>query len=299
MHDDPHLSAPTCHCSWHGPPAADEPTGLVIGAGGADVAEVDVAEVDVAEATGPARVWSRRAVLQGALVGAGLGATGLAGLLGLTGRSRAGARAVAPTAAGGAPEGLAAGLAPIDAAATVAAPAERLLPTTTVPAGGSCPSPQPAPTTTAAGAPPRRVMFPMGPTPRCAILDNFGDPRGSGRRHEGIDILATLGQDVYAVADGELVDQADATASLSGNAWGLEAFEDGTYYFFAHLSGFAPGLRTGDCVRKGQLIGYVGDTGNPGPGNYHLHFEVRPNGKRGAAIDPLPLLEVPASCTIT
>ena len=142
------------------------------------------------------------------------------------------------------------------------------------------------------------LLFPMGPSPRCDILDNFGDARSGGRSHEGIDILATLGQDVYAVADGVLVNQADASASLSGNGWGLTA-DDGTYYFFAHLSGFAAGLAVGDRVRRGQLIGYVGDTGNPGPGNYHLHFEVHPGGQRAAAVDPLPLLEVPFMCTVT
>ena len=163
---------------------------------------------------------------------------------------------------------------PIERAATVTAPAKRL----------------------------RRVggiMFPMGPEPRCDILDNFGDARSGGRAHEGVDILATLGQEVYAVADGVLVNQADASASLSGNAWGLTADDDGTYYFFAHLSRFADGLKLGDRVRRGQVIGYVGDTGNPGPGNNHLHFEVHPGGQRAAAVDPLPLLEVPFECTIT
>ncbi len=282
MHDDPLLPSPSCPCGWHGEPA------------------VDLGTVEPGDETlrAAGRSWSRRAVLQGALLGTGLGLAGLAGFGGLAragSRSPAGASSV-PTTVPAAPLEQATAGAVIDEAATVAAPAERLLPTTTVAPGPACPSPLPTPT--ASGAP-RRVMFPMGPTPRCAILDNFGDPRGSGRRHEGIDILATLGQEVYAVADGELVDQADASASLSGNAWGLVAFEDGTYYFYAHLSGFAAGLRPGDCVRKGQLIGYVGDTGNPGPGNYHLHFEVRPGGKRASAVDPLPLLDVPASCTIT
>ena len=50
-------------------------------------------------------------------------------------------------------------------------------------------------------------------------------------------------------------------------------------------------------MTRGQLIGYVGDTGNPGPGNYHLHFEVHPKG--GAAVDPFPLLTIPKVCTIS
>lgn len=143
------------------------------------------------------------------------------------------------------------------------------------------------------------LSFPMGTSPRCAILDNFGDPRSSSRRHEGIDILATLDQPVYAVADGVLNKQyvvGGPNSSLSGNAWQLTT-NDGTYYFYAHLSRFVDGLVLGAMVRAGDLIAYVGDTGDPGPGNYHLHFEVHPRG--GAAVNSLPLLEIPSACTIT
>lgn len=144
--------------------------------------------------------------------------------------------------------------------------------------------------------------FPMQVKPRCAILDNFGDARSGGRSHEGTDILASLGQEVYAMADGTLTYQAsvgDGTngSKLSGNLWKLTASVGGTYYVYAHLSAFAPGLVRGATVVKGQLLGYVGDTGNPGVGNYHLHFELHPGG--GAAVNPLPLLTVPAGCTVS
>jgi len=145
------------------------------------------------------------------------------------------------------------------------------------------------------------LLFPMQTTPRCAILDNFGDPRSGGRSHEGVDILATLDQEVYAVADGVLKTQyvvGGPNSSLSGNAWKLVTSDGtGTYYFYAHLSRFADGLVLGATVHQGDLIGYVGDTGDPGVGNYHLHFEVHPNG--GNAVNGLPLLEVPAGCSIT
>ena len=145
------------------------------------------------------------------------------------------------------------------------------------------------------------LLFPMQTTPRCAILDNFGDRRGGGRSHEGVDILATLDQEVYAVADGVLKSQyvvGGPSSSLSGNAWKLVTSDGtGTYYFYAHLSRFPDGLVLGATVHKGDLIGYVGDTGDPGAGNYHLHVEVHPNG--GAAVNGLPLFEVPAACTIT
>lgn len=147
-------------------------------------------------------------------------------------------------------------------------------------------------------APPPSGFFPMQPTPKCQVLDNFGDPRSGGRTHEGVDILATLGQQVYAVADGTLTRQnlaSGSNASLSGNAWTLTA-AGGTFYFYAHLSAFAPGLSVGSHVTRGELIGYVGDTGNAGPGNYHLHFEVHPGG--GAAVNPLPLLDLPSGCKV-
>ncbi len=142
--------------------------------------------------------------------------------------------------------------------------------------------------------------FPMQVAPRCDVLDNFGDVRSGGRRHAGTDMLATLGQEVYAMADGTLTYQAkvgdgSAGASLSGNLWRLTA-ADGTYYVYAHLSAFAPGLKVGSKVYRGQVIGYVGDTGNPGAGNYHLHFEIHPGG--GAAVNPLPLLTIPTGCKV-
>jgi len=144
------------------------------------------------------------------------------------------------------------------------------------------------------------VGFPMQVSPRCDILDNFSDPRSGGRSHQGVDILATLGQEVYAMVDGTLTVQTIAgapNASLSGNLWRLVAATGGTYYVYGHLSGFAPGLTKGSVVHKGQLLGYVGDTGNPGPGNYHLHYEIHPGG--GAAVDPLPTLRpVPAGCKV-
>ena len=142
------------------------------------------------------------------------------------------------------------------------------------------------------------LAFPMQATPRCEILSNFGEARSGGRAHEGIDMLSTLGQEVYAATSGILVQQYFATgpqSSLSGNAWMLRS-RTGDEYFYAHLSAFAPGLALGSTVTAGQLIGAVGDTGNPGPGNYHLHFEVHP--AAGDAVDPLTVLTVPAGCRV-
>lgn len=207
--------------------------------------------------TEPTRA-TRRAVLLGGAV------TIVGGLGALAGRPRLGD---APTAAGALPVQSIGS----DAAATVSKPAKRL-------------------------GRPGRIRFPVDPVPRCNVLSNFGEARSGGRSHDGIDILTTLGQAVYAVADGTLVGQTVGGA-LAGNAWGLTA-TDGQYYYFAHLSAFAPGLQVGSRVAMGDVIGYVGDTGNPGPGNYHLHFEVHPRGLNTPAVDPLPLLDVPSTCNV-
>jgi len=145
-----------------------------------------------------------------------------------------------------------------------------------------------------------KPIFPMQTKPHCYILDNFGDPRSGGRTHEGTDMLADLGQEVYAVVDGTLSAQVingQPGSELSGNAWRLTVTGGKTYYVFMHLSAFADGLHNGSVVAQGQVIGYVGDTGNPGPGNYHLHFEVHPDG--GAPINSLRVLSIPSDCSVT
>jgi murein DD-endopeptidase MepM/ murein hydrolase activator NlpD len=145
------------------------------------------------------------------------------------------------------------------------------------------------------------IMFPMNPLPKCSLSKtSFGQPRPGGRIHQGIDLMSSLGQEIYAVGNGKLIKKTidgNSDATLSGNAWKLQMSDGtGTYYFYAHLSTFAAGLSEGDSVTIGQVIGYVGDTGDAGPGNYHLHFEVHPKG--GDAVDPYPLLSIPKACGV-
>lgn len=129
----------------------------------------------------------------------------------------------------------------------------------------------------------------------CWFSDSYAAPRSGGRTHEGVDILAALGNKVYAVDDGTLTKQyLDTPGALAGNGWRLTR-ADGTYFFYAHLSAFAPGLAVGSTVKAGQIIGLIGMTGNAGAN--HLHFEVHPGG--GAAINPTPVVTSVNGCRST
>jgi murein DD-endopeptidase MepM/ murein hydrolase activator NlpD len=126
----------------------------------------------------------------------------------------------------------------------------------------------------------------------CWYGNTWQAPRGGGRRHEGVDLIVESGNYVYAVADGVLTRRAwDQPGSLSGNAWWLTT-ADGTYFFYAHLSDFAPGLQTGSRVRAGQIIGFVGSTGNSA--TPHLHFEIHPYG--GDPINPYATVRSVGGC---
>lgn len=120
----------------------------------------------------------------------------------------------------------------------------------------------------------------------CWYSDSWGHGRPGGRRHEGVDIFTVAREYVYAVADGRLTLRKWAQpGNISGNAWRLTA-DDGTAYFYAHLFDFAPEVRVGSRVEAGQIIGWVGATGNTTAD--HLHFEIRPGG--GRPVNPYPIL---------
>ena len=143
--------------------------------------------------------------------------------------------------------------------------------------------------TAAPGAVALDVFPAQGP---CSFTDTYGAPRSGGRVHEGVDIIDKAGQWIYAVKDGTLTKKyLDSPGSLGGNGWRL-TIADGTYFFYAHMSAFAPGLSVGSAVKAGQIIGQIGMTGDaPIP---HLHFEVHPGG--GAAINPTPVVKAVDGC---
>ena len=127
---------------------------------------------------------------------------------------------------------------------------------------------------------------------KCFFGDSWGFPRGGGRVHLGVDIIAPEGKLLYAVADGTITKvYGDYPGSLAGNGVRL-TMGDGTYFFYAHMSGVAKGIKVGTKVKAGQIVGAVGDTGSSG--TPHLHFEVHPRG--GAAVNPYPLVKAIDAC---
>jgi murein DD-endopeptidase MepM/ murein hydrolase activator NlpD len=129
---------------------------------------------------------------------------------------------------------------------------------------------------------------------RCSFSDSWHAPRPGNRLHIGVDIIGPKGLALYAVVDGTITKMYGADSSLSGNALRLTG-ADKTYFFYAHLDSFAPGITVGSTVRAGQIIGYMGSTGNAGVS--HLHFEVHPGG--GDAINPYPVVKAVDACHVT
>ena len=103
--------------------------------------------------------------------------------------------------------------------------------------------------------------------------------------HQGNDIFAAGGTPIRAVDDGTVT---FSTEPVGGNDVYLHA-PNGTFFFCAHAASFAPGITSGQTVKQGTVIGFVGNTGDAQGGATHCHFEVHPNG--GPAVDPKPTLD--------
>jgi len=126
-------------------------------------------------------------------------------------------------------------------------------------------------------------VFPVDLAARPTFTDTFGAPRAGNRLHEGCDIFAPEGSEVYAVDVGRIEFHADE--GIGGNVAYLHA-DDRTRYVYSHLSAFeGPKKRR---VGPGELIGRVGHTGNAATTAPHLHFEIHP--LEGAPINPFDAL---------
>lgn len=170
----------------------------------------------------------------------------------------------------------------------------RPAPTPPAPPPPGAPAP---PADVARGAPPadlqelarRQLLLPVAGVRRESLVDTYQDDRSGGRVHHALDIPAPRSTPVLAVEDGTVV------KLFTSKLGGLTVYEfDPTQsysYYYAHLDRYAEGLKEGDRLRKGQVVGYVGSTGDASPDAPHLHFEiVRLNPDRhwwqGTPIDP-------------
>lgn len=137
----------------------------------------------------------------------------------------------------------------------------------------------------------RPLIVPVAGVPPSALTDMFDDARG-GRRHEAIDILAPTGTKVFAVDDGTV---AKLFTSKPGGLTVYQFDPQGRLaYYYAHLDRYAEGLKEGMTLRRGDLVGYVGTSGNAG-NTPHLHFAVFRLGPErrwweGDPVNPYPAL---------
>jgi murein DD-endopeptidase MepM/ murein hydrolase activator NlpD len=148
----------------------------------------------------------------------------------------------------------------------------------------------PLPAVVAAGA---SLGMPIAGVDPRTLHSNFSEARG-GHAHEALDIMAPRGTEVLAVAEGNVV---KLFTSKPGGLTVYQFDDSRTWcYYYAHLDRYAPGLKEGMLLRKGDVLGYVGSTGDASPNAPHLHFAVFQLGPekhwwQGTAVDPLPLLK--------
>lgn len=144
-----------------------------------------------------------------------------------------------------------------------------------------------------ASSPSQGLIVPVAGIRPDQLRDTFSESRSQGRVHDAIDITAPRGTQVLAAADGPIV---KLFQSERGGTTIYQLSPDGKFvYYYAHLERYAEGLVESHYAKQGETIAYVGDTGNAGAGNYHLHFSIAEisNPKdfwHGRNINPYPLL---------
>jgi len=137
------------------------------------------------------------------------------------------------------------------------------------------------------------LLVPVSGIKARQLSDTFNETRGGKRKHEALDIPAPRGTPVIAAADGRI---AKLFNSVPGGLtiYQFDAGEKLAYYY-AHLDGYAADVTEGKQVKRGEVIGYVGSTGNASPATPHLHFAIFVLGPekrwwQGTAVNPYPLL---------
>jgi peptidoglycan LD-endopeptidase LytH len=122
--------------------------------------------------------------------------------------------------------------------------------------------------------------------PPYSYVDTWGAPRSGGRSHQGTDVMAPYGAEVYAYTAGVVSRESTSTSG------GIQLYllgDNGVEYFYAHLSRYA--VPAGTRVRAGQLVAYNGQSGNAQYTAPHVHFEVHPGGPGSAPVNPYPYVQ--------
>ncbi|NML61871.1 M23 family metallopeptidase [Massilia sp. RP-1-19] len=142
-----------------------------------------------------------------------------------------------------------------------------------------------------------KLMIPVEGIKASDLSDTYNQTRGTERTHEALDILAPKGAKVFATADGKVA------KLFNSKQGGLTVYQfdpsESYAYYYAHLDRYADGIKEGDVLKRGDLVGYVGVTGNSDPNGPHLHFAVfeltaEKQWWKGAPVNPYPLMGEPA-----
>ncbi|WP_229429111.1 M23 family metallopeptidase [Massilia sp. ST3] len=145
----------------------------------------------------------------------------------------------------------------------------------------------------ASSAIPAKLLVPVQGVKTADLTDTFDQPRGNQRHHEALDIMAAKGTPVVAAGDGKVV------KLFTSKPGGLTVYQfdpgEKYAYYYAHLDRYADGLKEGMVLKRGDVLGYVGVTGNSDPNAPHLHFavvELTPEKQwwKGTPLNPFPLL---------
>lgn len=137
----------------------------------------------------------------------------------------------------------------------------------------------------------RELMVPVAGVPRARIGDTFLAKRSAGRVHHALDIMAPKGTPVLSADDGRVIGlKRNALGGIT--VWATDP-ERKVVYYYAHLDRWRDGLADGQWLRRGEVVGYVGTTGNADARAPHLHFQLmlwRADGRYwdGVAVDPRP-----------
>ncbi|MGI8509722.1 MAG: M23 family metallopeptidase [Gemmatimonadaceae bacterium] len=143
----------------------------------------------------------------------------------------------------------------------------------------------------------RHPIVPISGIAAAKLPDTFNEIRGGTRKHEALDILAPRGTPVHSADDGTVI------KLFASKAGGLTVYVTGPaqhfVYYYAHLDGYANGLTEGQMLRKGDVLGYVGASGNADPNVPHLHFAIARTDNikewwKGEPINPTAVLQAAA-----